>query len=269
VRYGGNTSCVELRSSSGTLVVLDCGTGAHGLGQALVTSEPSRLHGHILIGHTHWDHIQGFPFFAPLFIPGNEWDVYGPRGVGSSLRESLSGQMQSSYFPITLKDLGATLHYHDLVEGTLEIGDIQVTTQYLNHPALTLGYRLEADGVTVVYSTDHEPYSTPRVAGSAAPAADQDVLHARFLADADLVINDAQYATREFPAKRGCSITIRCATMTQLTDSWLALAISSRRLAAPPRSLQRQRDRFSSSTGNRSSDPRSNHDKKRRGSILR
>jgi phosphoribosyl 1,2-cyclic phosphodiesterase len=203
VRYGGNTSCVELRSSGGTLVVLDCGTGAHGLGQALVASGPPPINGHILIGHTHWDHIQGFPFFAPLFIPGNEWHIYGPRGVGSSLRESLSGQMQSSYFPVTLKELGATLHYHDLVEGTLEIGDIHVTTQYLHHPALTLGYRLEADGVTVVYSTDHEPHSTPRVTGAQAPLAGQDVRHARFLADADLVIHDAQYTADQFPAKRG------------------------------------------------------------------
>ena len=203
VRYGGNTSCVELRSSGGTLVLLDCGTGAHGLGQALVKSGPSPLNGHILIGHTHWDHIQGFPFFAPLFIPGNEWHVYGPRGVGSSLRESLSGQMQSSYFPITLKELGATLHYHDLVEGTLEIGDIHVTTQYLHHPALTLGYRLEADGVTVVYSTDHEPHSTSRVGATGAPLAGEDARHARFLADADLVIHDAQYTAAELPAKRG------------------------------------------------------------------
>lgn len=203
VRYGGNTSCVELRSSSGTLVVLDCGTGAHGLGQALVRNGPAPINGHILIGHTHWDHIQGFPFFAPLFIPGNEWHVYGPRGVGSSLRESLSGQMQSSYFPITLKELGATLHYHDLVEGTLEIGDIHVTTQYLHHPALTLGYRLEADGAIVVYATDHEPHSGPRVDGARAPLAGEDLRHARFLADADLVIHDAQYTASEFLAKRG------------------------------------------------------------------
>jgi len=202
VRYGGNTSCVELRSSSGTLVVLDCGTGAQDLGQALVSSGTSPLHGHMLIGHTHWDHIQGFPFFEPLFKSGNVWHVYGPRGVGTSLRESLAGQMQSIYFPITLKDLGATLHYHDLVEGTLEVGDIRVTTQYLNHPALTLGYRLEADGVTVVYSTDHEPHASPR-GGIEAPLAGQDERHARFLADADLVIHDAQYMASEFPAKRG------------------------------------------------------------------
>ena len=202
VRYGGNTSCVELRSSSGTLVVLDCGTGAQDLGQALVSSGISPLNGHMLIGHTHWDHIQGFPFFEPLFKPGNVWHVYGPRGVGTSLRESLSGQMQSIYFPITLKDLDATLQYHDLVEGTLEVGDIRVTTQYLNHPALTLGYRLEADGVTVVYATDHEPHASPRV-GTEEPLAGQDERHARFLADADLVIHDAQYTASEFPAKRG------------------------------------------------------------------
>ncbi len=203
VRYGGNTSCVEVRSASGTLVVLDCGTGAHGLGQALVASAASPLRGHLLIGHTHWDHIQGFPFFAPVFIPGNEWHIYGPRGVGSSLRAALAGQMQSSYFPVKLNELGATLHYHDLVEGTLEIGDIHVTTQYLNHPALTLGYRLQADGVTVVYATDHEPHSKPGAAGSHLPLIGQDVRHARFLADADLVIHDAQYTTREFSAKRG------------------------------------------------------------------
>jgi CheY-like chemotaxis protein len=109
--------------------------------------------------------------------------------------------MQSSYFPISLKELGATLHYHDLVEGTLEVGDIHVTTQYLHHPALTLGYRLEADGVTVVYSTDHEPHSTPRVAGT--PLGGEDLRHAAFLAEADLVIHDAQYTAGEFPAKRG------------------------------------------------------------------
>ena len=84
VRYGGNTSCVEVRSSSGTLVVLDCGTGALGLGQALIKDGALPVNGHMLIGHTHWDHIQGFPFFAPIFVAGNEWHIYGPRGIGIS-----------------------------------------------------------------------------------------------------------------------------------------------------------------------------------------
>jgi len=202
VRYGGNTSCTEVRSSSGTLVVLDCGTGALGLGQALVKNRPTPVNGHMLIGHTHWDHIQGFPFFAPLFISGNEWHIYGPRGVDASLRESLSGQMQYSYFPVTLDDLGATLHYHDLVEGTLEVGDIRVTTRYLNHPALTLGYRLEADGVSVVYCTDHEAYSTQRPEDQVQLAGEA-VRHAQFISGADLLIHDAQYTSAEYAAKKG------------------------------------------------------------------
>ena len=204
MRYGGNTPCVEVRSSNGTLVVLDCGTGVHGLGQALVSSGNSPLRGHILISHTHWDHIQGFPFFAPLFKSGNEWHVYGPRSVGSSLRESLSGQMQSTYFPITIDELAAATYYHDLVEQTLELGDVHVTTQYLNHPAPTLGYRLEADGLTIVYCTDHEPHTLRGVAESVgASAAGKDLRHAQFLADADLLIHDAQYTSSEFPARRG------------------------------------------------------------------
>ena len=225
VRYGGNTSCVELRSSRGTLVVLDCGTGAHGLGQALAKSAPRPLNGHLLIGHTHWDHIQGFPFFTPLFVPGNDWHVYGPRGVGSSLRESLSGQMQYTYSPITLDDLGATLHYHDLVEGTLEVGDIHVTTQYLNHPALTLGYRLEVDGVTVVYSTDHEPHSRIHATGSTEPFVSQDSHHAQFLADADMVIHDAQYTAHEYASRTGWGHS----TMEYAVE--IALSAGVRRLA--------------------------------------
>ena len=226
IRYGGNTSCVELRSSRGTLVVLDCGTGAHGLGQALARSEPRPLRGHLLIGHTHWDHIQGFPFFTPLFVPGDEWHVYGPRGVGTSLRETLSGQMQYTYSPITLDALGATLHYHDLVEGTLEVGDIHVTTQYLNHPALTLGYRLEVDGVTVVYSTDHEPHSRIHASGSTDPFSGQDSRHAQFFADADLVIHDAQYTADEYPSKIGWGhSTIEYAIETALSAKVRRLAL--------------------------------------------
>ena len=79
-RYGGNTSCIEARSARGTLVVVDCGTGGHSLGQNLVSAGAEGVRGHILISHTHWDHIQGIPFFAPLFVPGNEWDIYGPKG---------------------------------------------------------------------------------------------------------------------------------------------------------------------------------------------
>jgi phosphoribosyl 1,2-cyclic phosphodiesterase/FixJ family two-component response regulator len=202
VRYGGNTSCVEVRSSTGTLLVLDCGTGAHALGQSLVTSPTSRR-GHMLITHTHWDHIQGFPFFAPLYRPGDEWDVYAPRGLRESVRDTLAGQMQYVYFPVSVEQFAATIRYHDLVEGAFTIGDVHVTARYLNHPALTLGYRLEADGVTVVYATDHEPHSRDLAEGRVAELSGEDRRHVEFLAGADLLIHDAQYTAAEYARQVG------------------------------------------------------------------
>jgi phosphoribosyl 1,2-cyclic phosphodiesterase len=201
IRYGGNTSCVEVRSDGGTLLLIDIGTGAFGLGLEL-TGPGLPVDGHVLISHTHWDHIQGLPFFAPFFETGNEWDIYAPRGLGQSLRDTLSGQMQYTYFPVTLEQLGATIHYHDLVEGGLTVGDIQVEARYLNHPALTLGYRLKGDGVIVVYACDHEPYSAGLAAGTGGLVG-EDRRHAEFLADADLVIHDAQYVASEYPDKAG------------------------------------------------------------------
>ncbi|MDX1569218.1 MAG: MBL fold metallo-hydrolase [Xanthomonadales bacterium] len=202
VRYGGNTSCVQLESSAGTLVLLDCGTGAHALGRKLLAEREPPVNGHILFSHTHWDHIQGMPFFAPLFMAGNEWDIYGPHGFGDSLRETLSGQMQYDYFPVTLDALGADVRYHCLIEGRFEVGDIQVTTRYLNHPALTLGYRLEVDGAVVVYACDHEPHSR-QLATEAGELRGQDLEHAEFLRDADLVIHDAQYTADEYSDRVG------------------------------------------------------------------
>jgi len=202
VRYGGNTSCVEVRSSRGTLIIIDCGTGAHALGQSLLASSPTGTRGHILISHTHWDHIQGLPFFGPLFVPGNDWNIYGPKGLDESVREALAGQMEYTYFPVALEQFGATVRYHDLVEGVFEIDDVRITTRYLNHPALTLGYRLEADGATLVYSTDHEPHSRALAAGEGQMGG-QDERHAEFLRGADLLLHDAQYTAKEYPAKIG------------------------------------------------------------------
>ena len=101
LRYGGNTSCVEVQSKSGTRVVIDAGTGMAVLGRKLMAGG-GRAQGHVLISHMHWDHINGIPFFAPFFVPGNEWHVYGPHGLDRSLQETLAGQMQYTYFPVTL-----------------------------------------------------------------------------------------------------------------------------------------------------------------------
>ena len=201
-RYGGNTPCVEVRSARGTLVILDCGTGLHPLGQALMSSGAKRVRGHILISHTHWDHIQGFPFFAPLFVSGNEWDIYGPKGLGQSLRETLTGQMEYSYFPVAADQFNATVRYHDLLEGSLDIEDIKVSTHYLNHPALTLGYRLEADGAAVAYCCDHEPFSRTLATGPD-ELVGQDLEHAKFVQGADLLIHDAQFTGAEYSTKAG------------------------------------------------------------------
>jgi len=205
LRYGGNTSCVEARSADGTLIVLDCGTGAHGLGHRLTTEGAPRCDGHLMITHTHWDHIQGFPFFAPLFAPGNTWDIYAPGAIGQQLERALAGQMEYQYFPVTLAQLGATTRYHDLAEGSFTVGGVGVVTQYLNHPALALGYRLEAGGVAVVYSVDHEPHAPDPAARrtDGAPMHHEDRRHVEFLTGADLVIHDAQYTLEEYPQKTG------------------------------------------------------------------
>lgn len=201
LRYGGNTSCVQMVSSSGTLLVLDCGTGGHELGAALLR-QGKPIRGHMLISHTHWDHIQGIPFFAPLFVPGNEWDFYAPQGFGDSLRETLAGQMEYTYFPVTPDAFAAEIRYNSLSEGSFRIDDITIRTRFLNHPALTLAYRVEADGVAIVYACDHEPHSRA-LAAAEGPVDGQDLLHADFLAGADLVIHDAQYTAEEYGPKVG------------------------------------------------------------------
>ena len=202
VRYGGNTSCVQVTSPGGTMIIIDCGTGAHDLGQHILKNKLTGNEGSILISHTHWDHIQGIPFFAPLFVPGNTWTFYAPAGFGDTLRETLAGQMEFTYFPVTLDAFGAKVDYRDLVEQTFDLGDVRVTTRFLNHPALTLAYKLECNGATMVYSCDHEPHSHELADGEGLVHG-QDREHSDFFEGADLVIHDAQYTPAEYATKVG------------------------------------------------------------------
>jgi len=121
-KYGGNTPCVELRTKDGTLIILDCGTGVRPLGLHLLKSSPLPLRINLLIGHTHWDHIQGFPFFNPAFLPDTELNIYAPLGFQRSVEEVLAGQMQYSYFPVTLRDLRSRMHFTELEEGCFRLG---------------------------------------------------------------------------------------------------------------------------------------------------
>ncbi len=227
LRYGGNTSCVEVCADDGTRVVIDCGTGAHELAHALM-ADPTSADGHLLVSHTHWDHIQGFPFFDPLFVSGQRWEIYAPGGRAQHLEACLAGQMSYDYHPVSLSDLEASYRFHDLTEGQFDAGGIRVTAQYLNHPALTLGYRLEADGATVIYASDHEPHSV-RPAESrpgAEPVHQEDQRHVRFLAGADLVIHDAQYTLDEYAQKSGWGHTpFECAVDYAIAARAVRLAL--------------------------------------------
>jgi len=162
----------------------------------------------IMLSHTHWDHIQGFPFFAPLFVPGNRFLVCGPPGAKTSLPEVLSGQMEYTYFPVELAQLGAKITYQDLAEGAHELQGVRVSAQLLNHPAIALGYRVEADGASLLYLCDHEPFWEPLWHSAAAVGRLESILHdgdrrhALFMQGADVVIHDAQYTPEEYAPKK-------------------------------------------------------------------
>ena len=200
VGYGGNTSCVEVRASDGTLIIFDCGSGIRELGLNLLRSNSRILRVYLLIGHTHWDHIQGFPFFTPAFFPGAELNIFAPAGFQRSLEDSLSGQMQHAYFPVKLNDLASQIHFTELEEGFFRIGEVLVETQYINHTAPTIAYRLSDSSSSIAYVTDHEPFSQTPVSPFKHPG---DQRHAEFLRHADLLIHDAQYSAEEYKTKLG------------------------------------------------------------------
>ncbi|MBI5472099.1 MAG: MBL fold metallo-hydrolase [Ignavibacteriae bacterium] len=204
VRYGGNTPCIEVRLRGERLVILDAGTGIRDLGEALMAKGES-VNAHLLIGHPHWDHIQGFPFFKPAFISGNELTILGAQSKNVTLRQMISDQMNKVYFPIQLNELKAKINFHPLREGTIEIAGAKLTSIYVNHPAFALGYRLEANGRSVVYISDNEPF-------------DGEV--ARSVKNVEKVIVDKYTETkgdpnqRIFDFARGADILIHDATYT-------------------------------------------------------
>jgi phosphoribosyl 1,2-cyclic phosphodiesterase len=208
MRYGGNTSCVELRTGN-HIIVFDAGTGMRELGNHLLkefSSQPLTIH--VFISHTHWDHIQGFPFFLPAYEPQNTVHLYGPPGRDKSLDKILTIQMDSDYFPVELGAMSPNIHIHEMRED-VTIDDLTVRHFYLNHPALCLAYRVSDGQTNVVYATDNEPYQGTlfRQAQNPATASDfptyLDEKFVDFLSHADLLIGEAQYTTEEYKEKRG------------------------------------------------------------------
>jgi phosphoribosyl 1,2-cyclic phosphodiesterase len=210
-RYGGNTSCVEVLADDGTLIICDSGTGIRELGIDLVERQ-QEVHGHVLLSHTHWDHIQGWPFFGPAFIRGNEFVIHALAGINRRLGEVLANQMEYTYFPVRLEDMGATISFAESREDEQRIGSAWITGHYLNHTSVCLAYRIEVDGKTVVYASDTEPHGFRLEASEAAVPQpgllphlvhEQDRSLAEFVEGADLLIIDAQYTDEEYPKKVG------------------------------------------------------------------
>jgi phosphoribosyl 1,2-cyclic phosphodiesterase/CheY-like chemotaxis protein len=199
IRYGGNTSCTEVRYGE-HILILDAGTGIRELGESLMREFQGRpIRAHIFVGHTHWDHIQGFPFFVPAYVPGNEISLYSVRGAGKPLEKIFIGQMDSDYFPVVLSDLKAQLNFIELHE-PVTVGPIRVEFTYLNHPGLAIGFRISAGGKSVAYCSDHESFA--RMYGPETGER-EDRRITEFVSGVDLFISEAQYTSEEYSKKRG------------------------------------------------------------------
>ena len=210
VRYGGNTTCIEIRTDNNELIILDAGTGIFPLSQTLLAELP--VTANVLITHSHWDHIQGLPFFIPNFIPGNTLRLHGGFDPvsGKGIEQVMSIQLQYSYFPVREAEMKARIEYVNLVPGeAIQIGSATVTPCMLNHPVINFGYRIESNGKSIFFTGDHEPpyniyepgddgFDEYQVFVDEKIASIHDAIRG-----VDVFIADCSYTDAEYPSKKG------------------------------------------------------------------
>jgi len=194
VRYGGNTPCVEMKVGNERLI-FDGGTGIRVLGQSLLSQLP--VNAHLFFTHSHWDHIQGFPFFVPAFIPGNIFNIYGvPSPDGATIEQRLHDQMLHPNFPVPLQIMQSQLNFYNLkVQETVNIGEVSVKNYSLNHPGEAVGYRVSWNNLSVAYITDTEHFPD---------CFDENVLN--LAQNADVMIIDATYTDEEYYAEKSSKV---------------------------------------------------------------
>jgi len=196
IKYGGNTSCVELRCGD-TILVFDAGTGMRGLGRSLMKEfHGKNLELHVLFSHTHWDHIQGFPFLEPAYLKGNVINLYGGHSV-SDLEKLILGQMDREYFPVTLMELASEVKFHQLSDNPFSINDVKIYYTYLFHPGLSLGFRVEYRDRVFVYATDNEILIEPEMEGY------NERNMENLIRNADILVAECQYTEAEYLKKIG------------------------------------------------------------------
>ena len=207
LRYGGNTTCVELRAD-GEIIVLDGGSGIRPLGVALdreFQARPIKLS--LLITHAHWDHIQGFPFFKPAYDSKNEIRIFGFDGAGATFREIMAEPMRAPFFPITMRELSAQMNINKLNEMKFSLGKLDIHAAFVNHPGVCVGYRIFTSAGSVGFVPDHEPYEFYLHAARGKQLSAEEVKeiatekHAglvQILRGSDILILDTQYTDQEY-----------------------------------------------------------------------